>query len=146
VREAENLILEERRSLFDRGFEEEAHYSLPDGSEAYLFRRRHRPESAYDASSLYTAAEYLQQTANDRDLIVVHPPHLFIQLLEYYAGAVPVSGLDEFEAVEGRLRLFALVDQDASYEVETKLAEFGSPTEERQFGELQMLVFEFPNP
>ena len=146
VRDAENLILEERRFLFDRAFEEEAHYTLPDGSEAYLFRRRLRPEITYDASSLYQSVEYLQQTATDQDLVVVHPPDLSIGFLEHYTGPAPVSSLDEVEVLERRPRIFVLVDQNASPGVMTKLSELGLPTAERQFGELQMLVFELPNP
>jgi len=43
MREAVNLILNERRAEFERSFELEKAYPLPDESHAYLFQRRSRP-------------------------------------------------------------------------------------------------------
>lgn len=146
VREAEKLILEERRAWFEQGFEEETRYLLPDGSEATLFRRRHRPSVVHDASALYDAAAYLNQTASEQDLVIVQPPELLTELLEYYWGPAPVSSQASGKELEQHLRIFALTDQDARDDLGDLLGGIGPPTQEASFGPLQIRTFELPVP
>lgn len=146
VRDAEALILEERRALFEQGFEEVAVYPLPDDSTAYLFRRRYRPEAGHDPGTLYEAAGYLQQSATGLDRVAAHPPGLLTEFLAYYGGPAPISTLAGSTAPEPGQRLFLLLDPDARSEVEAELAALGPPVDERQFGPLQLLVFEPASP
>jgi hypothetical protein len=141
VRDAENLILTERRALFDQAFEEVARYPLPDGSEAYLFRRRYRPETAYDPSSLYQLADRLQQATTNQDQIFVHPPGLVSGLLEYYAGPAPVSPLAHASDFGQSRRIWVVVDPNAAHDAQDIIAQLGSPTTEEQVGPLELLMF-----
>ncbi|MGD8819287.1 MAG: glycosyltransferase family 39 protein [Anaerolineae bacterium] len=141
VRDAENLILNERRALFDQAFEEVAHYPLPDGSEAYLFRRRYRPENAYGPSSLYQLADRLQQATTDQDRIFVHPPGLVSGLLEYYTGPAPVSPLDSDSDLEQSRRIWVIVDPNVAHGTQDIIAQLGSPATEEQFDPLELLMF-----
>ena len=141
VREAENLILNERRALFDQAFEEVARYPLPDGSEAFLFRRLDRPEAAYDPSALYQIAGRLQQAATGQDRILVHPPGLLSGLLEYYTGPAPVSPLADAGDLAQSHRIFLVAGPDAAGAVEDLVSQLGPPTNEEQFGPLQLWMF-----
>jgi hypothetical protein len=149
MQEAVRLILDERRSLFDRAFELEKVYSLPDGSEAYLFRRRYRPTAVYSDSSLYELAGVLHEEVTSEDLIVVHPPGLLNGLLETYWGAAPVVPSAEWASLEERPRRVFLVtaqEADGTAQIEALFDAYGPPTQDLAFGELRLAVFEASGP
>jgi len=154
--------LDERRDKFDTGFELARVYSLPDGSEASLFRRRYHPTRTYDDGWLHDTGAYLVQEATANDLIVVHPPGLLNGLLENYWGPTPVVTVAEGpgepgseSAVPGRL--FLVTDQNADLEpwagMEAGLVgpnlvgpNLVGPIQEQQFGELVVVVYERAEP
>jgi 4-amino-4-deoxy-L-arabinose transferase-like glycosyltransferase len=127
VREAENLILEERRAWFELGFEEEKVYPLPDGSEATLFRRRYRPPSMSDPESLYGVAGYLRQTAKTDDIVVAQPPALLVALLAHYWGPTPVATLGEEEVQAQHPHLFLVTDGEPEREVDDAIEDHYGP-------------------
>jgi hypothetical protein len=149
MQEAVNLILNERRPLFDRAFELEKVYSLPDGSEAILFRRRYRPTAAYSGSPLYELAGVLHEGVTSEDLIVVHPPGLLNGLLEHYWGVAPAVPSAEWASLEERPRRVFLVtsqEADGAEQIEALVDAYGPPTQDLEFGELRLVVFEAPGP
>lgn len=141
MREAVNLILGERRPLFERAFELETVYSLPDGSDAYLFSRRYPSSQTYDDAALHETADYLHQTATQEDVVVTLPPGLLNGLLEHYWGAAPLMMPDELaSAAEQPARIFLVAAQDAN--LEAWLQEYGPAGRDVQFGTLRVIVFE----
>jgi 4-amino-4-deoxy-L-arabinose transferase-like glycosyltransferase len=143
VREAENLILQERRSWFELGFEEEASYPLPDGSEAHLFRRRYRPLETHDPESLYQVAEYLGQMAKAEDLVVAHPPSLLVELLAYYWGPAPASTFAGAKISARHPRLFLITRGKPDVEIDDSIrGQYGPAMEDLQWGALQLSVYE----
>lgn len=149
VREAASLILEERRSFFEKAFQEEQRYLLPDGSQVYLFRRRYRPSQVHAASSLYEVAEYLQQTVVGEDVVVAHPTGLLTELLQYYWGPAPISILADAKALDRHPRVFAVTDQNGRAQVEAWVVEQvqrDQPPGALQFGELWLIISEGPAP
>jgi 4-amino-4-deoxy-L-arabinose transferase-like glycosyltransferase len=149
MQEAVSLILDERRSLFDRAFELGKVYSLPDGSEATLFRRRHRPTATYSDSSLYELAGLLHEGVTREDLIVLHPPGLLNGLLEAYWGEAPAVPSTEWASHEERPRRVFLVtvqEADGAEQIEALYDAYGPPIQDLEFGELRLVVFEAPGP
>jgi 4-amino-4-deoxy-L-arabinose transferase-like glycosyltransferase len=149
MQEAVSLILGERRSLFERAFELEKVYSLPDGSEASLFRRRYRPTAEYSDSSLYELAGVLHEEVTSEDLIVVHPPGLLNGLLETYWGVAPAVASAEWDLLRERPRRVFLVtvqDADGTEQIAALFDAYGPPTQDRAFGELRLAVFEASRP
>ncbi len=141
VREGERLILEERRAFFEQGFEEEARYPLPDGSEAYLFRRRFRPMQTHDPTSLYQTAEHLRALAEPEDVVVVQPPGLLVEVLAYYWGPARISSLAEVGGPSSSSGV-VLVKDGAENDSATLLAEkYGSPVHTQSFGDIEIAVF-----
>ncbi len=142
VRETVDLLLGERRSLFEAAFEPETTYDLPNGDKVYLYRRRMRPATEYPDASLYQAAEMLHETATAQDLVVVAPADMVSRLLEYYRGKAPVVPLDRFTPEQGgrALRLFLVTTWDADGGALS--ARYGPPSRDVPLGELHVLVFE----
>ncbi len=156
MQEAANLILNERRPQFEQAFELEDTYPLPDNSDAYLFRRRYRPSSLYAASSLGGAADYLHQTVNGGDLVVVSPPDLLIGLLECYWGPAPImvvggTGTDPGDlaaAIVQHPRVFVVTSLQSGLEADMakQLGDYGSPVQDLEFGELRLMLFAASSP
>ncbi len=149
MREAADRILSEHRASFDQAFELEKVYALPDGSEVYLFQRRYRPVAGTSGSSLFDAAAYLGATAEEDDIVIVHPPGLLAGFLEHYSGAAPARAYEGLGSAQGRSRLlFLLTTQEAesSPEVRDLLSHLGPPIEEQQLGELRVVVLQGAGP
>jgi 4-amino-4-deoxy-L-arabinose transferase-like glycosyltransferase len=149
MQEAVDLILGERRSFFDRAFELEEVYSLPDGSEATLFRRRYRPTSTYSDLSLYEVAAFLHQEAAAGDVVVVHPPGLLNGLLEDYWGAAPAITTEEWASLQEhpqRVTLVTSQEVDRAALVAELFGGYRPPTQDLEFGELRLAVLEASGP
>jgi hypothetical protein len=156
VRKAANLILTERLPLFGQAFDLEKTYPLPDGSEAYLFRRHSRPSRAYEGQALRDTAAFLHTEATRGDLVVVYPPDLLVGLLEHYWGAAQVSSVADLEALLEELasapgqhsRVFLVADQDTT--LDALLGELSGysrlPAQDQQIGKLQVVALEKVTP
>jgi 4-amino-4-deoxy-L-arabinose transferase-like glycosyltransferase len=156
MQEGARLILDERRAYFDQAFELEAQYPLPDGDNAYLFRRQTRPAASYDGGAAYEAARYVQEQATENDLVVVASPGLLAGFLESYWGPAPVVTLarpgtlpegpgtlpQALAAVpEAGSQAFVLTAQDAGSETEEPLAGW-RPAEVLQLGPVQVAILD----
>ena len=140
LRAAVDLILGEKRALFEQAFELETTYTLPNGSQVYLYRRRMRPPAGVDDSALYDAAQVLRETAGPDDLVIVHPPALLSRFLENDWGTAPIATLDTAgPALERADRVFLVIGPGA--EAEPALPGF-APVAEQRFGPVRLLTFE----
>jgi 4-amino-4-deoxy-L-arabinose transferase-like glycosyltransferase len=145
TREAVATILGERRPWFETAFELEKVYPLPDGNDVLLFRRRQRPESPHRHEALFDVAQYVRQTAADRDAVVVYPPDLLIGILQHYWGPAHVSGVASWEGfsssrseVAGRGgRIFLVTDHRAEV---LGWLEHEPGIQEMEFGELSVIT------
>ncbi|MCL7453911.1 MAG: glycosyltransferase family 39 protein [Anaerolineae bacterium] len=145
MHEAVGFILGERRPWFEQAFELEHVYPMPDGSDALLFRRRHRPESTYNNESLYDIAQYLHQAGTNGDRVLVYPPGMLNGLLKHYWGpseALPVGSEEEFSSAQSTVaaaggQTFVITDDRAEV---LRWLEGEPAVEAMEFGDLSVVT------
>jgi 4-amino-4-deoxy-L-arabinose transferase-like glycosyltransferase len=141
MREAVNLVLGKRRLLFERAFALETIYSLPDGSDVYLFERRYPSIQVYDDAALHETADFLHQAAGEGETVVVLSASLLNGLLEHYWGVARLLLPDEMASTAPRpTRTLLVAPGDADLDV--WFQEYGPSVQDVQFGELRVVVFE----
>jgi len=107
-------ILDGPPQLFQRLFELEASYSLPDGGTVYLYRQRYRLPANYPIEYVSRLAEDLSGRTRQGDAILLTPPQIAAPFVAHYDGpaelyAAPFGPQEMAEIATPQRRIFLVV-------------------------------------
>jgi len=112
--EVVDLILDGPPPLFDRAFELETTYALPDGGAVYLYRQRHPLPADYPLEYVIRLAEDLAGRTREGDMLLLTPPEIATPFVAHYDGpadlhAAPFGDEELADLTARRQRVFLVV-------------------------------------
>jgi len=152
-----SLALLEGSSLFDVVFELVKRYDLPNGEEAYLYKKRYYMRGEYNPEDYRGIGERLREGSQEGDGIVIAPPEQVEVLAPYLRGDIgiypsPREGASSEEVerelaeiVSGHRRIFGIFGYEGGVErvhsVEGWLNEHGYRAWERWYGGVRLVIY-----
>lgn len=143
--------------LFDIVFDLVKRYDLPNGEEAYLYRKRYYMRGEYNPEGYRGIGEWLEEGSQEGDGIVIVPPEQVEVLAQYLRGDIgiyplpieeaSVEELEEelVEIVSGHRRIFGIFWEEGGVEggrqVEGWLNEHGYPAWEGWYGGVRLVIY-----